>query len=81
MIVEEIGGKISEPNLRGWLAKRIRECGYQCPDYDEGTINDLVSEDRVNVIIRTNRQTWFSYLRYLQMGGSALTNRPVLIGF
>jgi len=81
MVVEESGGKISEPDLRNWLAKRIKECGYQCPDYDEGTINDLAGEDRVNVIIRANRQTWFGYLRYLQMGGSALTNKPVLIGF
>ncbi len=81
MVVEEISGKISEPDLRGWLVKRVKECGYQCPDYDEGTINDLVSEDRVNVIVRTNRQTWFGYLRYVQQGGSSLTNKPVLIGF
>jgi len=81
MVVQEISGKISEPDLRGWLVKRVKECGYQCPDYDEGTINDLVSEDRVNVIVRTNRQTWFGYLRYVQQGGSVLTNKPVLIGF
>jgi hypothetical protein len=75
------GDKISEGDLKVWLVKRVQECGYQCPDYDEGTINDLVYEDRVNVIIRTNRQTWFGYLRFLQQGGSNLTNKPVLIGF
>ena len=80
-IVEHIGDKISEGDLKDWLVKRVQECGYQCPDYDEGTINDLVYEDRVNVIIRTNRQTWFGYLRFLQQGGSNLTNKPVLIGF
>ncbi|MGA2657748.1 MAG: DUF4339 domain-containing protein [Verrucomicrobiota bacterium] len=69
MIVEEIRGKISEGDLRSWLLGRIQECGYRCPDFDERTINDLLSEDRLNVIIRTNRQTWFNYLRYLQMGG------------
>lgn len=81
MVVEHIGDKISETGLARWLVSRIQECGYQCPDYDEGTINDLVSEDRINVIVRTNRQTWFNYLRYLQMGGSTVINKPVLIGF
>ena len=81
MIVEHIGDKIDEVDLGRWLVSRIQECGYRCPDHDEGTINDLVSEDRVNVIIRTNRQTWFNYLRYLQMGGAAVLNKPVLIGF
>jgi len=81
MIVEHIGDKISEADLAHWLVSRIQECRYQCPDYDEGTINDLLSEDRVSVIIRTNRQTWFNYLQYLQMGGSAVPNKPVLIGF
>jgi predicted RNA-binding Zn-ribbon protein involved in translation (DUF1610 family) len=81
LIVEEIAGKISEADLRNWLARRIQECGYQCPDYDEGTINDLASEDRVGVVVRTNRQTWIGCLRYLQQGGSSLTNKPALIGF
>jgi predicted Zn finger-like uncharacterized protein len=80
-IVEHIGDKISEGDLKEWLVERVQECGYQCPDYDEGTINDLVYEDRINVIVRTNRQTWFGYLRFLQQGGSNLTNKPVLIGF
>jgi DNA-directed RNA polymerase subunit RPC12/RpoP len=80
-IVEHISDKIGEGDLKNWLIKRIQECGYQCPDYDEGTINDLVHEDRVKVIISTNRQTWFGYIRFVQQGGSQLTNKPVLIGF
>ena len=78
---EEIGDKISEVKFASWLVGRIKEYGYQCPDWDEGTINDLVYEDRIKVIIRANRQTWFNYLRFLQQGGSPLTNKPVLIGF
>lgn len=81
MIIQEIKGQIIETELRNLLFSRIQECGYRCPDYDEGTINDLVSEDRLTLIIRTNRQTLFGYLRYLQMGGSPLINKPVLIGF
>jgi len=81
MMVDHISGKISETEIASWLVGRIKECGYQCPDFDEGTINDLVYEDRIKVIISTNRQTWFGYLRFLQQGGSHLTNKPVLIGF
>jgi hypothetical protein len=65
-ISENIGDKISEAKFASWLVGRIKECGYQCPDLDEGTINDLVYEDRIKVILRLNRQTWFGYLRFLQ---------------
>jgi len=81
MIVEHIHDKISEADLARWLVSQIQACGYLSPDYDEGTINDLVSDERVSVIIKTNRQTWFNYLNYLQMGGSAVLNKPELIGF
>jgi hypothetical protein len=80
-IIEHIGDIISEGDIKEWLVKRIQECGYQCPDFDEGTINDLAYEDRIKIIISTNRQTWFSYLRFLKQRGSHLTNKPVLIGF
>jgi predicted Zn finger-like uncharacterized protein len=78
---ENIGDKISEVKFASWLVGRIKECGYQCPDWDEGTINDLVYEDRIRIILRTNRQTWIGYLKYRGMGGSVITNKPVLIGF
>lgn len=78
---ENIGDKISEIKFAAWLVGRIKECGYQCPDWDEQTINDLISEDRIRIIIRTNRQSWIGYLQYRQGGGSVLTNKPMLIGF
>ena len=78
---EDIGDKISEVNFASWLVERIKECGYQCPDWDEGTINDLVYEDRIRIVLRTNRQMWIGYLKYRGEGGSVLTNKPVLIGF
>ena len=78
---DDIGDKISEVKFASWLVGRIKECGYQCPDWDEGTINDLVYEDRIRIILRTNRQTWIGYLKYRGMGGSVITNKPVLIGF
>lgn len=78
---EDLGDKISEVRFASWLVGRIKECGYQCPDWDEGTINDLVCEDRIRIIIRTNRQSWIGYLQYRRGGGSVLTNKPVLIGF
>ncbi len=78
---ENIGDKISEAQFASWLVGRIKECGYQCPDFDEGTINDLVYEDRIKIIIRKTRQMWVGYLQYRRDGGSALTNKPDLIGF
>jgi len=78
---EDIGDKISEVKFASWLVGRIKECGYQSPDWDEGTINDLGYEDRIRIILRTNRQTWIGYLKYRGMGGSVITNKPVLIGF
>ena len=81
VIIEHIGGKIDELALGLWLGKRIKESGYQCPDYDEGTINDLVAEERLKLIIKTNRQTWMGYLQYSRRGGAALVNKPELIGF
>ena len=81
MLIDHIADKISETQFASWLVGRIKECGYQCPDWDEGTINDLVCEDRIGIIIRTNRQTWIGYIQYSRGGGSALTNKPVLIGF
>jgi hypothetical protein len=76
-----MGDKISEVKFAAWLVGRIKECGYQCPDWDEGTINDLVGEDRIRIIIRTNRWSWIGYLRYRQSGGFPIIDKPVLIGF
>jgi predicted Zn finger-like uncharacterized protein len=45
MLVVHISDKISEAEFASWLVRRIKECGYQCPDWDEGTINDLVSDE------------------------------------
>jgi len=78
---EDMGDKISEVKFAAWLVERIKECGYQCPDWDEGTINDLVYEDRIRMIIRTNRQSWIGYLQYRQSAGFPITSKPVLIGF
>jgi hypothetical protein len=78
---EHMGDRISEVKFASWLIGRIKECGYRCPDWDEGTINDLVYEDRIRIIIRTNRQSWIGYLQYRLSGGFPITNKPVLIGF
>jgi predicted Zn finger-like uncharacterized protein len=78
---EDMGDKISEVKFASWLVGRIKQCEYQCPDWDEGTINDLLSEDRIRMIIRTNRQSWIGYLQYRRGGGLPITNKPVLIGF
>lgn len=78
---EDMGDKISEVKFASWLVGRIKDCGYQCPDWDEGTINDLVCEDRIRIIIRANRQSWIGYLQYRLRGGLPITNEPVLIGF
>jgi hypothetical protein len=80
-IVDHIVGKINEADLGAWLVKRIEESGYQCPDFDEGTINDLVSEDRIKIIVEKNRQTWCGYLKYRQQRGPVFANPPELIGF
>jgi hypothetical protein len=80
-IVDHIGGKISESDVGSWLVKRIQECGYQCPDFDEGTINDLVSEERIKIIVEKNRQTWCGYLTSCHQLGRLLENPPELIGF
>jgi DNA-directed RNA polymerase subunit RPC12/RpoP len=78
---EDMGDKISEVKFASWLVGRIKECGYRSPDWDEGTINDLLYEDRIKMILRTNRQSWIGYLQYRQGGGLPITNKPVLIGF
>lgn len=80
-IVEHIDEKISESDLASWLVKRIQECGYRCPDYDDGTINDLVSEERLKIIVEKNRQTWRGYIQYCHQLGRLLENPPELIGF
>jgi hypothetical protein len=80
-IVDHIVEKISEADLVAWLVERIKECGYQCPDFDDGTINDLVSEERIKIIVEKNRQTWWGYLKYCQQRGPVFANPPELIGF
>jgi hypothetical protein len=77
----DVGDKISEAQFASWLVGRIKECGYQCPDWDEGTINDLVYEDRIKIIIRKTRQMWVGYIQYRRGGDSAVTNQPEIIGF
>ncbi len=81
MVVAHIAGKATESELGAWLVSRIKECGYQCPDYDEGTINDLVADERIKLVIKTNRQTLSGYLQYCQRGGAVVANPPDLIGF
>jgi hypothetical protein len=81
MMIAHLGGKVSESGLSNWLRQRTIECGYQCPDYDQGTINDLLYADRLKLIIRKNRETWAGYIQHSRSGGSILVNQPELIGF
>lgn len=66
---EVAAGKLSPPEARRALREFLRELGYQAPEGKAGTIQDLSSRRRMDVVIDTNARMaagWANYNRQLE---------------
>lgn len=61
-----VEGKINLATARLRLLQKLREIGYQPTPGEEGTLKDFTSDERIDLIIRTNAQIAQGYGQWLQ---------------
>lgn len=65
-VAESLGGNLSESDFRLEMRRVLSETGYLRPEGGEGTIKDMLTDQRLNLIYRTNREMAQGYVQHLQ---------------